>query len=339
MAGYSPASTLQSNLPQSTVVYHDKRFIANLKAETPYIRCAERRELPMNSGNQLRMYMYQTFGANTAQAPEGTVSSGITPSVLTTTATIGQYADYVNLSDLARDTAIDATLENIQKEMAYRLALSLSTVLKTTVDGANSIDSSVQVQKGAASPFNRTDITTNVQSMRGRNIQPFDRAKNAFAGIIHPFIVGDILNDASNNSLVDILKRTVEGQMKLEELPSGNEGDMMDVLYFGGACFYESSLVTSTANYKSSGNTALRTYLFGENGVISISLGAKEGSKIGDGDWRNIKLYMISYGEPDRSDPSGLIGGSTSYNVKWTTSLPPDVTMRLRTIDAVSNVT
>ena len=65
------------------------RFIENLKAQTPFVRCAERRELPMNSGNQLELFMYNTFGANTQQVSEGTVPSGISASVGTTTATIG----------------------------------------------------------------------------------------------------------------------------------------------------------------------------------------------------------------------------------------------------------
>jgi hypothetical protein len=37
--------------------------------------------------------MYNTFGANTAQVAEGTVPTGISASVGTTTATIGEYAD------------------------------------------------------------------------------------------------------------------------------------------------------------------------------------------------------------------------------------------------------
>jgi len=32
MAGYSPASNVQANLPQSTVKFYDKDFIDNLKA-------------------------------------------------------------------------------------------------------------------------------------------------------------------------------------------------------------------------------------------------------------------------------------------------------------------
>jgi hypothetical protein len=58
MAGYPSASNTTSNLPQSTVKFYDKNFIENLKAETPFVRCAERRDLPVNSGNQLVLFEY-----------------------------------------------------------------------------------------------------------------------------------------------------------------------------------------------------------------------------------------------------------------------------------------
>lgn len=57
--------------------------------------------------------MYNSFGANTAQASEGTVGTGISASVGTTTATIGEYADYANFSSLSLATAIDPVVENV----------------------------------------------------------------------------------------------------------------------------------------------------------------------------------------------------------------------------------
>ena len=104
MSGYNPASTASNALPQSTVIFYDKNFVQNLKLWTLFLRCAERRPLPMNSGNKLELFMYQPLAANTAQISEGTVGSGITPTVLTNTTTIGQYGDYISLSDYALQT-------------------------------------------------------------------------------------------------------------------------------------------------------------------------------------------------------------------------------------------
>ena len=65
-----------------------KRFRENLKAQTPFVACAERLDLPMKSGNQYEMFMYVPLAANTNQTTEGTVGSSLSVSVLTTTATI-----------------------------------------------------------------------------------------------------------------------------------------------------------------------------------------------------------------------------------------------------------
>lgn len=89
---FSPAGNQQSNLPQSTVKFYDKKFRDNLKAQTPFVACSERLDLPTKSGNQYEMFMYVPFAPNTAQTAEGTVGSSISISVLNTVATIGEYA-------------------------------------------------------------------------------------------------------------------------------------------------------------------------------------------------------------------------------------------------------
>ena len=55
MAGFNPAANNTGNLPQSTVKYYDKKFRENLKAQTPFVACAERLDLPTKSGNQYQM--------------------------------------------------------------------------------------------------------------------------------------------------------------------------------------------------------------------------------------------------------------------------------------------
>ena len=60
-----------------------------------------------------------------------------------------------------------------------------------------------------------SNIRAQVQSLGGRAVLPFNEAEALMAGVIHPFTVGDLLNDSSNNSAVDILKHTVPGLTKV----------------------------------------------------------------------------------------------------------------------------
>jgi hypothetical protein len=337
MAGYSPASNKIVNLPQAQVTFYDKTFVDNLKANTFFLRCSTRRMLPMNSGSQLELFMYQTLGPNTAQAAEGTVGTGITITVVDNVTTIGQYADYLNFSDLVMATAIDPALENSQKELAYRFAVSLSTIAMRTADSAALIDSNVLRQKAIGTTFGRSDINTAVASMLGRNIKPYQDAR--MVGVVHPFLIGDALNSTTYGDPTDLLKRTAEGQEKLSELPTGDGGDNVPVLDWAGVSFFASTLVTQTPNYLgNSGTTALRTYIFGKDGLITISLGEGDGTNPGDGDWRNLDIWINRYTEPSVSDPARMIGGSTAYNTKWACTLPPDTTQRIRLIDTVNVV-
>jgi len=343
MAGYTPASNLQANLPQSTVKYYDKKFRENLKAQTPFIACSERLDLPMQSGNQYELFMYVPLAANTTQTAEGTVGSGIPVSVLTTTSTIGEYADYANFSSLSLATAIDNTVENVAKEMSYRLGESLSALVRATADGANAIDSSVLVQLAASSLTSFTTLSLNqirnsVQSLAGRSVRPFDEASKAFCGVIHPFAVGDVTADTTNNSPIDILKHTPVGLARMEDLVSV---DLTEMIEFpgSGVHFFQTNQVTTTPNYKGvTGLTALRTYIFGRDGIFSIKLGYQGDTEFGDGEWQNIKCNIVQNAEPTVADPEGLIPGWTSYRVHFTTSLGPDTTIRIREIDAASAI-
>jgi N4-gp56 family major capsid protein len=330
--GYSPASNNTSNLTQAQVNYYDKNFVENLKAETPHYRCVERRPLPENSGNTLNLFEYLPFGPDTTQAPEGTVTAGETITILTSKIVIGNYADYLNYSRFSMQLAIDPALENGSTELSYQAAQTVAYLIKNTTDGLSTIDSSVAVSNAYNQNFNKSNITSAVASLRGRNVHPMEGGH--FCGIIHPFCWGDALNDNSNNSFTDILKRSIEGVDVLKELPGG-EGEYVEAMDWAGVRFYESTIVTQTANYQGhAGVTAFRTYIYGKDGVITISLGAKENTALGDGDWRNLKMIVKRYDDATSSDPALMIGGSAAYNFNFAAGVVPDTTGRVRYIDA-----
>jgi hypothetical protein len=335
--GVSPASNLTTNLPQSVVTSFDKVFVENLKAHTPWVRCTSRRQLDENSGNKLALFMYQNLPAPPlTQAPEGTIQTGLTVSVTQNTSTMGNYADYANISTYALQTAIDPALEALGVQMAYRLAQVVNLIIQNTADGAAAVDPLVDALSLTGNQtLQTTDITALAQSLQGVNALPMENGR--YMGVMHPFTAGDVLSDQANNSLVDVVKRTAEGNERLKELPS-SDGDLLSVLDWGGVTFFQSTLVHQTPDYDSTTDTAFRTYVIGKDGVIGVSFGAKENTQIGDGDWRNMNIWVRRLTEPSGYDPSRMIGGFASYNTMYTASLPPDTIMRIRYIDAVSAI-
>lgn len=168
------------------------------------------------------------------------MGSPITESSTKIIATIGQYADFINSSDLALDVAIDdpGLLQNLANELNYRLALTLNTLTQLTSDAATAVDSTVNIQLANGSYLTANNIRSAVQSLAAANVRPL--MADMFGGVMHPFVVRDVLNDTSVNGLTDIVKRTPEMAKQLFKMPSNDE-----VIEFGGARFKQTTTAPS----------------------------------------------------------------------------------------------
>jgi N4-gp56 family major capsid protein len=333
--GASPASMNSGNsVTAANVIHYNAKYVANLKSRTPAQRLCSRREMPAKAGQKWQDSMWNPLPANTQEATEGSVGPGIVVTGQSNLYTLGQWADYVNFSDLLVLTDISPLVENVERELAYRCGLTIQKLTLAQMDFARTIDTSVGALDAAN---NTTSITRNTfveaaGSMRGRNVQPLE-GMNRFGALIHPFFVTDMMVDNSNNSYVDIMKHTIEGQMALKELPAPNGEN--EVISFGGVTFFETTALTSGTRSWSGGSIAIRSYVVGEDGVIAVRIERPGKTSIGDGEHKNLKLWRGNYGMGSSFDPAALIGAGTSYNIVGTWGLPPDTTMRLRAFDFV----
>lgn len=317
---YSPASIQTSGaLPNLVAIHYERQSIPNLKAQTPFMSCTKQKPLPLRSGNQIQFFTYSLLGANTNQAAEGTVGSPISESSTKIVATIGQYADFINSSDLAMDVAIDdpSLLQNLATELNYRLALTLNSLVQLTADAAVGVDSTVDIPLANGSFLTAANIRSAVQQLANVNARPFT-GDGYMAGVIHPLVVKDVLNDTSVNGLTDILKRNESMVNKLIK-PLAND----EVIEFAGAKFKQTTTApTSTI----SGNTYYSTYLFAEDALFSVFLGKNPQS--GEKNYRLMIQEAPAQGSV--SDPARQIGGWVAYNVKYTNTLRPGSTMVIR---------
>lgn len=106
------------------------------------------RQIPKNAGRVIQIYTYNLapFTASVSAAgtdvagsindtapptaTEGTVGTPITPTEASIQATLGQYVDYVNVSDFALAVDIGKPLEQLSEMLGYRGALVVDTLGK-----------------------------------------------------------------------------------------------------------------------------------------------------------------------------------------------------------------
>lgn len=325
---YSPASeTVASGLlVQTLATYYRKKEVPNFKATTPFLSMAKREPLPMHAGNQIQFFTYPLLSANTNQQAEGTVGTPIIESSTKIVATIGQYCDFINSSDLALETSYEegGLLGNLSTELHYRLALTINTIVQTAFDTANAVDSSVRTDLAVNSFLTANNIRTQAQSLLAANVRPLT-GDGYFGAVIHPNVMRDVLNDTSANGITDVMKRHKDGVNMLQGPLDSN-----DVLEWAGVRFKQSTTApTATVNSQ----TYYTTYIVGEDALFAISLGKALSDK-GD----NYKMNVQFAPENGTvSDPARVIGGWVSYNTKFTTTLRPGTTMALRIVRAMTS--
>lgn len=343
--GPSPTGMQSGNMPQAKyTTYYNRVFMKFLFQNLTKLRLCTMMTMPEKSGQIFRNFMMSPLPANTNQQLEGTVSNPVQVTTNFWDIVMGQWADYLNFSDKSFVTSISDDLVNYRKNMAYRLGLTIDDLVEVNLQYLRTLDSKTANQDVTTAvsgtyPFTKQIIEQMPASLQGQNVKP--HPDGFFHGSVHPFFIGDLTAlDNNNNSLVDILKRTKEGQMKLEQLTAGaSEDDGVTVMELFGCRWHQSTNQTQTANWQSSGLTALGTELTGEDAMVFVHLPRAKGTNIADGRWEGMTLWAGEYSQGNSYDPARVIAAGTSYNVILGIGPPPDTTSRARIANAVPQTT
>lgn len=338
--GASPAAMQTGNMPQAGLtVHYNKMFMKWLAQKLNKLQLCTRMTMPEKSGLTFRNFMLAPIGPNLTQQTQGTIGSPITITCNFRDIVMGQWADYTNFSDLTFLTSISDDLLNYRKMMAYRLAQTIDTLIMVNLDYLRTLDANTANQDSTVGPlyaFTKQIIEQMPASLLGQSVRPMETGY--FYGSIHPFFVGDMIAlDNTNNSIVDILKHTEEGQLKLEELMDDDDGGDIKVLELQGTRWLRSTNQTQTANWQGSGLTALSTYLAGEDAMIFVNLPSAKHTDPHP-KWENMDLWAGEYARSSY-DPAGVIAAGTAYNTILGIGPSPDNTSRARIAKAVPQTT
>src|SRR5580692_7414805 len=161
--------TISSSLPSTQAVFYDRLAVRALFAHLGMQGLTAERQIPKNAGRVIQIYTYNLspftasvsaagldVGGGVTDTPpptatEGTVGTPITPTEASIQATLGQYVDYVNVSDFALAVDIGKPLEQLSEMLGYRGALVVDTLIQQGFDAAVSTDptASYQVPDGS----------------------------------------------------------------------------------------------------------------------------------------------------------------------------------------------
>lgn len=328
---YSPAgvvSTDTTNLQHLIAAYYKRKGLDRLQKKFVFRAAAVPDVLPKANGKTVQWYRYTNPAAVTTTKTEGVVGSSQVVTSNRLQATVSQYAAFITVSDLLRDTCIDPIIQSCAELLGYQAGLSVDTITRTVLDdeAANVAQTLIGANLQAA------DFRKARHALQGVDVQPMEDGN--FYAIAHPYVTFDLVNDPTAMGLADIYKFTNPRGTSLISYE-----DRGTVAYVGGCKIVESTNV----NYDTGTPGEYRVYILGKGAFGTVDLEGRGPSNVRDPRNQRFAINVIK-GEPSIADPEGVIGGAVSYNFVFVAAVleGPVATIggtyRFKTIDVTSTI-
>jgi len=193
------ALTTTGTLSSVVKAYYDKRFLLRAEANFVFKQLGRIGVVPANEGKTVVWNRYTNPTAKTALT-EGTdpTPSGLSATLVS--ATISQYGNFEQITDILNLTSIDNSISAAVDLLAYEAALSIDTAIRVVIDGGTSI-------LYASGVANRTslidtdvmqvaDVRKVVRELKGNNARPQTKS-GTFMAVIHPDVEYDLQGDSN----------------------------------------------------------------------------------------------------------------------------------------------
>ncbi len=185
--------------------FYDKTLIHLAGAKLVHDQFGQKRPIPAGNGKTIEFRRFSKLPKALKPITEGVTPTGSKLKATAVTATVDQYGDYIEQTDMLELTAIDNTIVEATKELADQAGLTLDTVVRNELVGGTNVYYVPEVNgSGETEVLSRADISGNCR-LRVKDVfksAAYLKAVNApkigdsYVAIIHPFIENDLMMDA-----------------------------------------------------------------------------------------------------------------------------------------------
>lgn len=304
---YTPAGNLTSTggINHLATVWYNRRALDQLKKRFRFYHAMEPDMIPRRSGKTVQWFRYTLLGANTSAASEGAVGSSNTLATTTLSGSVTEYSDFITVSTLLDETAIDPIVTNAAEQLGYSAGLSVDTINKAEFD----TNSGAVISPGTISTYATVDDLRRCKALlEGADVRPKD--EKYYICILHPYIIYDIKSDNTAGGWIDLLKYADMGKGEGSDLLAGTKNPFDEPVGV-----VDNIKIWATTNVTTSGsapNVLYSGYVVGRGAVGSVDLQGSGPSQVEDPSKQQFRINVIR-GGPQIADPAGMIGAATSY--------------------------
>lgn len=272
-AGEVVNSTATDTLSAEMKTFYDKTLITLASPYLVHDQFGQKRDIPKNNGKIIEFRKFSSLPKALKPLTEGVTPTGNKLNVSAISATVEQYGDYIEQTDMLELTAVDNTIVEATKQLASQAGLTMDTIVRNEIVGGTNVlycpkvNGGVETEVTSRSAIDSTsllrvkDVFRAAAELKAMNAPKID---GYYVGIIHPYVAYDLMQEAGNQWM------EVQKYATPENMLNGEIGCL------GGVRFVES---TEAKIWKTSGKPAVfATLIIGADayGVTSVTGGGIE---------------------------------------------------------------
>lgn len=220
-AAYVNAVTPSDSVPYSgsglsgeMKTFYDKALIELTGAKLVHEQFGQKRPIPRNGGRTIEFRRFNTLDKALTPITEGVTPSGNKLSVSSVEATVNQYGDYIEQTDMLELTAIDNTIVEATKKLADQAGRTMDTVVRNVITAGTNVmycptksgDTVTEVNYrtglDSTAVLRVKDVFKAAAILKGQNAPTID---GCYVAIVHPYVAYDLMQEAGD-AWIDIQK-------------------------------------------------------------------------------------------------------------------------------------
>lgn len=159
--------TTTAQVPPEVRTYFDRLLLTLARPYFIYDMFAQKRTIPLNSGNQMIFRRYSTLSAATVPIQDGTTPPGDSLAVTDFSTQIQWYGNFVTITDQVQFTVQDRVLNEATRVISLQLGLTIDTLVRNMmVATASAVSCSNGVDGLTPTEITTADIKIAVQALR-----------------------------------------------------------------------------------------------------------------------------------------------------------------------------
>jgi N4-gp56 family major capsid protein len=225
-AGEVVNATTSTELSGEMKTFYDKTLITLASPYLVHDQFGQKRDIPKNGGKIIEFRKFSALPKAITALTEGVTPTGKKLNVSTISATVEQYGDYIEQTDMLELTAVDNTIVEATKQLAAQAGLTMDTIVRNEVVGGTNVMYCPKVSNGvetvvtSRADIDKTallrvkDVFKAAAELKAMNAPKID---GYYVGIIHPYVAYDLMQEAGNQWM-EVQKYTTPENMLTGEI-------------------------------------------------------------------------------------------------------------------------